>query len=174
MDGQELSKNEMRSLLAVVPQDPVLFNASLRENLLMGLSRPDAELLESLQRVGLGHWLRRFENPLDVMIEEKGKNLSQGEKQLLVMARMSLVDKPLVLMDEATSSIDPKTEEQLVKAMDEIFNGRTQLIIAHRLSTIESCDRILWLKNGHVELFERPEVVLRQFQGEALPREFQS
>ena len=137
----------------------------MRENLNLGGSIGDDELLHALERVGLGAWLARFPKPLDVLIEEKGKNLSQGERQLLVMARMSLVRRPLVLMDEATSSIDPQTEERLVRAMTDIFRGRTQLIIAHRLSTIESCDRILWLKDGRVELFDRPETVLARFQG---------
>lgn len=163
-DGQELSRNEARSCMSVVPQDPVLFNASVRENLSLGENFDDKKLLEALEKVGLGPWLARFAQPLDTIIEEKGKNLSQGEKQLLVMARMSLISRPLVLMDEATSSIDPQTEEKLVRAMSRIFRGRTQIIIAHRLSTIESCDRILWLKDGKIELFDKPEVVLKLFQ----------
>ena len=156
----------------MIPQDPVIFNASLRENLSLATSLDpqatgafdDATLLQALERVGLTQWLKRFSQPLEMMIEEKGKNLSQGEKQLLVMARMSLIQRPLVLMDEATSSIDPKTEELLVNAMSEIFRGHTQLIIAHRLSTIETCDRILWLKDGKVALFDKPEIVIRSFK----------
>jgi len=163
-DGVELSRSEARALMSVVPQDPVLFNASVRENLSLGEHLGDDKLLDALEKVGLSPWLARFARPLDTLIEEKGKNLSQGEKQLLVMARMSLIERPLVLMDEATSSIDPQTEEKLVRAMTHIFHKRTQIIIAHRLSTIASCDRILWLKNGRVELFDKPEVVLRLFQ----------
>jgi ABC-type multidrug transport system fused ATPase/permease subunit len=162
--GQERSIADARRLMAVVPQDPVLFNDTVRQNLALDEGFDDAHLCEILDRVGLSAWTQRFSSPLDFVIEEKGKNLSQGEKQLLVMARMSLVRCPLVLMDEATSSIDPKTEEHLVKAMHLIFKGRTQLIIAHRLSTIESCDRVLWLKDGKVELFDKPDVVLSRFQ----------
>jgi ABC-type multidrug transport system fused ATPase/permease subunit len=167
IDGREASIAEMRADIAVMPQEPVLFNASVRENLSLGQDHDDAVLIATLERVGLGNWIHRFPRPLDVVIEEKGKNLSQGEKQLLVMARMSLIKKPLVLMDEATSSIDPQTEEKLVLAMNKIFEERTQLIIAHRLSTIESCDRVLWLRDGRVELFDKPEIVLRTFQNPA-------
>lgn len=163
-DGQRLPIAETRRLIAVVPQEPVLLNSSVRDNLSLGLHFDDKLLIGALDRVGLSTWSKRFRDPLDVIIEEKGKNLSQGEKQLLVMARMSLVTKPLVLMDEATSSIDPQTEEKLVRAMNEIFKGHTQIIIAHRLSTIESCDRVLWLKDGKIELFDKPDVVLKTFQ----------
>jgi ABC-type multidrug transport system fused ATPase/permease subunit len=163
-DGRPLSIAEARASISVLPQEPVLFNTTVRENLCLGTSLDDSLLIGTLEKVGLGPWIHRFKNPLDVVIEEKGKNLSQGEKQLLVMARMSLISKPLILMDEATSSIDPQTEEKLVLAMQQIFKGRTQLIIAHRLSTIESCDRVLWLKDGKIEVFDKPEVVLRRFQ----------
>lgn len=163
-DGVALGTAQARECLAVIPQEPALLNATVRENLCLEGEHTDAELLASLQRVGLSTWLERSPKPLDMFIEERGKNLSQGEKQLLVMARMSLVEKPLVLMDEATSSIDPQTELALVHAMTQIFEGRTQIIIAHRLSTIESCHRVLWLKDGHVALFDRPEVVLSHFQ----------
>jgi ABC-type multidrug transport system fused ATPase/permease subunit len=163
-NGRRLSIAEARASISVLPQEPVLFNASVRENLNLGTPLDDKLLLRTLEEVGLSNWIHRFSDPLNVIIEEKGKNLSQGEKQLLVMARMSLIAKPLILMDEATSSIDPQTEEKLVAAMQQIFKGRTQLIIAHRLSTIESCDRVLWLKDGKIELFDRPDVVLKLFQ----------
>ncbi|MEO5668194.1 MAG: ABC transporter ATP-binding protein [Bdellovibrionota bacterium] len=163
-DGLDLPINVARNTMTVVPQEPVLFNASVRDNLSLGRYFEDGILLKALDKVGLGAWSRRFPDALKEIIEEKGKNLSQGEKQLLVMARMSLIERPLVLMDEATSSIDPQTEEKLVLAMNKIFEGHTQMIIAHRLSTIESCDRVLWLKDGKVELFDKPEIVLRVFQ----------
>jgi ABC-type multidrug transport system fused ATPase/permease subunit len=163
-NGSKIGLAEARRLMLVVPQDPVLLNASVRDNLCLGRPLGDEALLDALRRVGLSEWISRSLSPLDLIIEEKGKNLSQGEKQLLVMARMSLVNAPLVLMDEATSSIDPRTEERLVAAMNEVFVGRTQIIIAHRLSTIESCDRVLWLKDGRVELYERPDAVLAQFR----------
>ena len=170
-DGKEVPIAEARLRMSVMPQDPVLFNASVRDNLCLGEALPDEVLLASLTKVGLSNWTRRFEKPLEVVVEEKGKNLSQGEKQLLVMARMSLIARPLVLMDEATSSIDPQTEEKLVFAMNEVFSGHTQIIIAHRLSTIQSCDRVLWLKDGTVELFDKPEVVLKLFQSPAFDNE---
>ena len=168
LDSQNLGVAQTRSRLAVIPQDPVLFNSTLRENLDIEGKLDDAILLATLERVGLGAWLTRNPSALDVVIEERGKNLSQGEKQLIVMARMSLIHRPLVLMDEATSSIDPQTEQLLVRAMHEVFKAHTQLIIAHRLSTIESCDRVLWLKDGQVELFDKPERVLKNFRGDEI------
>ena len=87
------------------------------------------------------------------------------------MARCLLQDAPLIVMDEATSSIDPQTEEVLVKATEEFFADRTQIIIAHRLSTLINCDKVLWLKGGTVKMFDRPEVVLPLFR-EAELREF--
>jgi ABC-type multidrug transport system fused ATPase/permease subunit len=80
------------------------------------------------------------------------------------MARCLLQDAPLVVMDEATSSIDPQTEEVLVKATEEFFSDRTQIIIAHRLTTLLGCDKVLWLKSGSVRMFDRPEVVLPLFR----------
>lgn len=171
-DKKQLSIAESRHCLAVIPQDPVLFTTTVRDNLaptLEGQPRlTDEQLLQALVQVGLEPWLARHKKPLDVVIEEKGKNLSQGERQLMVMARMSLFNKPIVLMDEATSSIDPKTESALVNAMENFFKKRTQVIIAHRLSTIESCDRILWLMDGQVKLFDKPASVLSQFKGDEI------
>jgi len=168
---KKLSIHDTRSLFAVIPQDPMLLNATVRENLILGLSSVDGVkiptdkiLLDCLDSVGLNHWLAGQSNPLNVMIEEKGRNLSAGERQLFVMARMSLMKRKVVLMDEATSSIDPQTEEKLVQAMKVIFDKRTQLIIAHRLSTIEHCHRIAWIQNGQIEMFDTPERVLKKFK----------
>jgi ABC-type multidrug transport system fused ATPase/permease subunit len=148
-----------------------LFKGSLRENLdLLGLYS-DTLLIEALERVELGAWFREQHFGLKTEIEEKGKNLSAGERQLLCMARCLLQDAPIVVMDEATSAIDPQTEEVLVKATEEFFADRTQIIIAHRLSTLINCDRVLWLKSGAVKMFDRPEVVLPLFR-EADLREF--
>jgi ABC-type multidrug transport system fused ATPase/permease subunit len=168
-EGADLSV--YRRSMAYIAQEPTLFKGSLRENLdLLGLYS-DTLLIEALERVELGAWFREQHFGLKTEIEEKGKNLSAGERQLLCMARCLLQDAPIVVMDEATSAIDPQTEEVLVKATEEFFADRTQIIIAHRLSTLINCDRVLWLKSGAVKMFDRPEVVLPLFR-EADLREF--
>lgn len=153
-----------RRSIAYISQDPTLFRGTLRENLDLHGRHSDTVLIEALERVELDGWFRRLPEGLNSHIEEKGKNLSAGERQLLCMARCLLQDAPLIVMDEATSSIDPQTEEVLVKATEEFFADRTQIIIAHRLTTLLGCDRVLWLKSGSVRMFDRPEVVLPLFR----------
>lgn len=168
-EGVDLSV--YRRSMAYIAQEPTLFRGTLRENLdLLGLYS-DALLIAALERVELGAWFREQPAGLKTEIEEKGKNLSAGERQLLCMARCLLQDAPIVVMDEATSAIDPQTEEVLVKATEEFFSDRTQIIIAHRLSTLIHCDRILWLKSGAVKMYDRPAAVLPLFR-EAELREF--
>lgn len=151
-----------RRSIAFIAQDPALFRGSLRENLDVDFSRTDAELIGALKRVGLEEWAN--EAGLQKHIEEKGRNLSVGEKQLVCLSRCLLQNSPVVVMDEATSSIDPKSEEILVRATEEFFLGRTQIIIAHRLSTLRSCDRILWLQNGQVRMLGPMREVLQEFE----------
>jgi ABC-type multidrug transport system fused ATPase/permease subunit len=153
-----------RRSIAYISQDPTLFRGSLRENLDLLGAHSDTVLIEALERVELDGWFRRLPDGLHSQIEERGKNLSSGERQLLCMARCLLQDAPLIVMDEATSSIDPQTEEVLVKATEEFFSDRTQIIIAHRLSTLLGCDRVLWLKSGSVRMFDVPQVVLPLFR----------
>jgi len=153
-----------RRSIAYIAQEPTLFRGTLRENLDLNGVHSDTLLIEALDRVELDGWFRSLPNGLASHIEEKGKNLSAGERQLLCMARCLLQDAPVVVMDEATSAIDPQTEEVLVKATEEFFADRTQVIIAHRLSTLIDCDRVLWLKSGTVKMFDRPEVVLPLFR----------
>jgi ABC-type multidrug transport system fused ATPase/permease subunit len=152
-----------RRSIALISQEPTLFRGTLRENLDLTGSCQDHRLHEVLARVGLQEWLESQTLGLGMMIEERGKNLSAGEKQLLCMARCLLQDAPVVVMDEATSSVDPQSEEILVRATREFFADRTQIIIAHRLSTLDDCDRILWLHKGEIRMFDRPEVVLPVF-----------
>ncbi len=152
-----------RQAIAYISQTPVIFSGSLRTNLRPQTSLPEALLLETLEQVGLGPWLTQLESPLDYHIEENGRNLSLGQRQLICMARCLLQRAPIVIMDEATSSVDPQTEELLVQATDRLFAERTQIIIAHRLSTLAHCDRILWLQNGRIKMFEGKDQVLSLF-----------
>lgn len=157
-----------RRALAFIAQEPVLFQGRLRDNLDIDGQASDDDMFEALDRVGLGDWAKQHPLGLDLPIEERGKNLSLGERQLLCMARCLMQDAPVVVMDEATSSVDPQSEEILVKATDEIFRGRTQILIAHRLSTLQNCDKILWLDSGQVRRWGPASEVLAEFEASAL------
>lgn len=150
-----------RSKMAYISQESVLFRGTLRNNLDMAEQFSDQEIFQALIKVGLNEFAD--EQGLKRNIEERGKNLSLGEKQLLCMARCLLQKAPIIIMDEATSSVDPQSEAVMVKATEEFFHGRTQIIIAHRLSTLERCDQILWLENGEIKMIGNPSVVLPIF-----------
>lgn len=156
-----------RKLISYISQDPILFQGTLRENLDMDHKSSDQDIWQALDRVGLKNWLKELGQNLDFRIEERGKNLSLGEKQLLCMARALLRKSPFVVMDEATSSVDPQSEEILVKATEEFFADRTQIIIAHRLSTLKKCHRILWLDQGEIKKFGPAHTVLPEFESQA-------
>lgn len=151
-----------RQNLSFIAQDPVLFRGSLRLNLDLKNLYSDSALTDALSQVGLTKWATPA--GLSLLIEEKGRNLSVGEKQLICLARALLQDSPVVIMDEATSAVDPQSEEILVKATLDFFKGRTQLIIAHRLSTLESCDRVLWLDHGKIRALGKTSDILSEFK----------
>ncbi len=153
-----------RQSIALISQEPVLFQGSLRNNLDPWKKKADSHLLEVLNRVGLGEWVQTGPQVLNRRIEERGKNLSLGERQLLCLARCLLQDAPIVVMDEATSSVDPLSEEIMVKATEELFRGKTQIIIAHRLSTLGQCDRILWLDRGEIKMLGPAQEILKEFE----------
>lgn len=155
--------NIYRRSLAFIAQDPVLFQGRLRESLDIEGLHSDEEIYAALERVSLKEWVENHPLGLDLKIEERGKNLSLGERQLLCMARCLLQNAPVVIMDEATSAIDPQSEEILVRATEEFFKGRTQILIAHRLSTLSKCDRILWLDDGAVRMIGPTAEVLKEF-----------
>lgn len=163
-DSNGIDLNLYRKSMAFIAQEPILFQGSLRFNLDIGDSLTDETILSALERVGLKDWVLAHPEGLQMRIEERGKNLSLGERQLLCMARCLLQEAPIVIMDEATSSVDPQSEEIMVKATEEFFSDRTQIIIAHRLSTLEKCDRILWLQNGEIIALGKTSEVLPRFR----------
>ena len=163
-DSRLVDLSLFRRAIALISQEPTLFRGTVRENLDLSGRIPEPRLMDALARVGLDDWVRSQTLGLDAVIEERGRNLSAGERQLLCMARCLLQDAPIVVMDEATSSVDPQSEEILVRATREFFIDRTQIIIAHRLSTLEHCDRVLWLDKGEIRAFDRPEIVVPIFQ----------
>ncbi len=159
--------------IGLIPQDPTLFRGTLRENLVATNSPEfDAQIWDMLKTIDLDQWVLAMGQgqALNYEIEERGGNLSAGERQLICMARCFLSRAPLIITDEATSAIDPASEELLVKALEERTRGRTVIIVAHRLSTVKSCDRVLWLDQGKVRMLDGPEVVLPVFANSALSK----
>lgn len=154
------SLDSFRRAISYISQDPTLFQGSLRENLDMTRAQKDENLLRALEQVGVSQW------SLDRSIEERGKNLSSGERQLLCMARCLLQESPVVIMDEATSFVDPQSEELIVRATHDYFKDRTQIIIAHRLSTLKNCHRILWLDQGRIRHLGPAEEVLQKISAD--------
>jgi ATP-binding cassette, subfamily B, heavy metal transporter len=138
-------------VLGLVPQDVVLFNDTLRYNIAYG--RPDAtqaELDEAAERAQLSAFIARAPQGWDTRVGERGLKLSGGEKQRVGIARVILKDPKILVLDEATSSLDSRTEAEVQDALEEASRGRTTIVVAHRLSTIAGADRIIVLKDGRV------------------------
>ena len=147
-----------RSRVGVVFQDPSLFSGTIRENIAYG--RPDAieaDVLAAAERANARAFIDRFPDGLDTVIGERGLKLSGGQKQRIAVARAILKDAPILVLDEATSSLDTKAERLVQAGLDALMEGRTTLIIAHRLSTISSVDRIVTLRDGRVDEIGTPE-----------------
>ncbi|MEI7972938.1 MAG: ABC transporter ATP-binding protein [Bdellovibrio sp.] len=153
---------DFRALLSYVPQEASLFQASLRENLDLPGLHTDGELLKVLAQVGLS----RLASPqsLTLELQEFGRGLSLGERQLLCLARALLQNRPILVLDEATSNVDPQSEERMTQASEELFADRTQIIVAHRLSTLRNVNRVLWLHEGRTQAIGPREEVLAQFR----------
>jgi ATP-binding cassette, subfamily B, bacterial len=128
-----------------------LFKASIRDNLtFFDRSIPDEKIIATLEELEMGDWFRSLPNGLDSELETGSRSLSAGEAQLLAFTRVFLKDPGLVILDEASSRLDPATEQKLEHAMDKLLEGRTAIIIAHRLHTIHRADEVLILEKGHV------------------------
>lgn len=151
VDLPEIAPAELRRAIGLVSQDVRVFHATLRDNLTLfrrGVS--DDELLAALQEVGLGEWFATLPRGLETELGSRGAGLSAGEAQLLAFARVFLRDPGVVILDEASSRIDPATERQIEAALDRLLFGRTAIIIAHRLSTVQRADRIVILDDGAI------------------------
>lgn len=161
---------DYRRQLALIAQEPVLMRGTLADNLeVPGRVICTQEMAAALSAVGLGDWLvslsphGSLHSRLAFAIAEGGVNLSAGQRQLVCMARALLEDAPILVMDEATSAVDPRSEEQLMKAAADLLGHKTQIRVAHRLSTLEDCHRILWLENGRMKMIDRTDAVLTAF-----------
>ncbi len=154
LDGVEIStlnKNSLRNQLAYVTQEPFLFNGTVRENLeLAKRGASDEEIWKALSAANGDLFVRELPKQLDTNVGERGVKLSGGEKQRLSIARALLKDAPILLLDEATASVDSETERQIQSALDHLMENRTAFVIAHRLSTIQNADRIYVLEKGKV------------------------
>ncbi len=135
----------------MVTQDVQLFRASVRDNLtFFDATVPDERIWEALHRLGLAEWAERLPSGLDTMLEAGGGGLSAGEAQLLAFTRIFLEDPGLVILDEASSRLDPGTERLIERAVDTLLAGRTGIVIAHRLATVTRADDILIMEDGRV------------------------
>ncbi|MBQ4062438.1 MAG: ABC transporter ATP-binding protein [Christensenellaceae bacterium] len=147
---KDISRKDIHDMFGMVLQDTWLMNTTIRENIVYGKEGvSDSELWKVLRTVGLFHFVRTLPDKLDTVIDEK-LSLSSGQKQLMTIARAMIENAPMLILDEATSSVDTRTEALLQKAMDRLTSGRTSFVIAHRLSTIKNADNILVLKDGDV------------------------
>jgi ATP-binding cassette subfamily B protein len=150
-DVRSWSRPALRRAFSVVPQEVMLFSGTLLENIALGDGAPDrARAEQALDRLGLRDTLLSRPGGLDARVDERGLNFSVGERQLLSFARAVYHDAPILLLDEATASVDSHTEARIQRALEQLLAGRTALVIAHRLSTIESADRIVVFQHGHV------------------------
>ena len=162
-DIRDFKRADLRNLFGMVLQDTWLFNGTIMENLRYGrLDATDAEVKEAAKAAHVDHFVKTLPDGYNMILNEEASNISQGQKQLLTIARAFLKDPKLLILDEATSSVDTRTELLIQKAMEKLMEGRTSFIIAHRLSTIRDADLILVMKDGdiveqgnHEELLEK-------------------
>ena len=151
VDIRHLTRENLRSQFGMVLQDTWLFDGTVRENI--AFAKPDAPLAEVVQAAkaaGADSFIRRLAHGYDTRISGNGENLSQGQMQLLTIARVMLANPPMLILDEATSSIDTNTEQHIQQAFEKLTSGRTSFVIAHRLSTVRNADLILVMDNGHI------------------------
>jgi ATP-binding cassette subfamily B multidrug efflux pump len=154
VDIRNIKRNSLRSILGIVLQDTYLFSESVRENIRYGrLDATDDEVERAARLANAHYFIKRLPKGYDTILTDEGSNLSQGQRQLLSIARTILADPAILILDEATSSVDTRTEVHIQKAMLELMKGRTSFVIAHRLSTIRNADVILVINDG--EIIER-------------------
>jgi len=150
-DIKDFNRSELREMFGMVLQDTWLFNGSILENIRYGkMDATDAEVKEAAKAAYVHHFVKTLPNGYNMELNEEASNVSQGQKQLLTIARAILADPKILILDEATSSVDTRTEVRIQKAMDNLMKGRTSFVIAHRLSTIRDADVILVMKDGDI------------------------
>lgn len=171
---KDFNRGNLRKMFGMVLQDTWLFGGSIKDNIKYG--RPDAtdeEVIEAAKAAHVHHFIQTLPNGYDMILNEESNNVSQGQKQLLTIARVILANPKILILDEATSSIDTRTEIQIQAAMDHLMKERTSFIIAHRLSTIKNADLILVMEHGniveqgtHEELLEKNGAYARLYNSQ--------
>lgn len=177
VDIRQIPREELRSMFGMVLQDTWLFHGTIYDNIRYGrLDASKDEVIEAAKQANVDHFIRTLPDGYDMVVNEEANNISQGEKQLLTIARAMLKNPQIMILDEATSSVDTRLEKRLQDAMQKVMKGRTSFVIAHRLSTIRKADLILVIKDGylveqgrHEELLEKKgfysQLYNAQFQG---------
>ena len=151
IDIRRIAKKDLRHSFAYVLQDTHLFNGTIRENIRFGrLDASDDDIVSAAAIANADSFIRRLPDGYDTLITNDGANLSEGQRQLLAIARAAVADPPVLVLDEATSSVDTRTEDLIEKGMDKLMEGRTVFVIAHRLSTVRNADAILVLEGGSI------------------------
>lgn len=158
-----IKKDDLRKSLAMVLQDTHLFTGTIKDNIRYGkLDATDDEVIAAAKLANAHYFISHLPNGYDTMVTDDGENLSQGQRQLLSIARAAVANPPVLILDEATSSIDTRTEKLIEKGMDSLMKGRTTFVIAHRLSTVRNADAILVLENGRIIERGNHEELLKQ------------
>ena len=154
LDGHDIrnfNRGQLREMFGMVLQDTWLFQGTIMENIRYGrLDATDEEVIAAAKAAHADHFIRTLPGGYQMELNEDATNVSQGQKQLLTIARAILADNPILILDEATSSVDTRTEIRIQKAMNNLMKGRTSFVIAHRLSTIRDADVILVMKDGDI------------------------
>ncbi len=163
VDIRQMKRSEVRQMFGMVLQDTWLFNGTIRQNLLYGNpTASEEEMVVTAKEAHVDHFVRSLPGGYDMVLGEEATNISQGEKQLLTIARAMLARTPMLILDEATSSVDTRTEVLIQKAMDKLMQGKTSFVIAHRLSTIRDADLILVVRDGNIIEQGRHDELLKQ------------
>ncbi|MDO9614669.1 MAG: ATP-binding cassette domain-containing protein, partial [Bacteroidota bacterium] len=150
-DSREFSLSALRSQIALVPQDILLFGGTIRENIAYGKQgATDAEITEAAQKANAMEFISRFPEKLETIVGERGTQLSGGQRQRIAIARAVLKNPKILILDEATSSLDSESERLVQDALEKLMQGRTSVVIAHRFSTIRKADQILVLEHGQL------------------------
>ena len=148
IDISDVTLTSLRSQMGIMLQDSVIFSGSIRDNIRYGrLDATDEEIEAACKVVGADEFINEMPDGYDTFVKERGSSLSQGQRQMIAFARTILADPKILVLDEATSSIDAKTERYIQHGIDHLLKGRTSFIIAHRLSTIKSCDKIMYISD---------------------------
>ena len=163
VDIRKMKRSDVRQMFGMVLQDTWLFNGTIRQNLMYGNPKAtEEEMIKTAKEAHVDHFVRSLSGGYDMVLGEEAANISQGEKQLLTIARAMLEKAPMLILDEATSSVDTRTEVLIQKAMEKLMQGKTSFVIAHRLSTIRDADLILVVKDGNIIEQGNHETLLKQ------------